>query len=114
MDGCIFCMIASGDIPSKKAYEDEQVLAFFDINAQAPVHVLIIPKKHVASVMGLTPEDDALLCHMFRVAQKLATELDVADNGFRLVYNTGKDGGQTVMHMHMHLLGGRELGWPPG
>lgn len=111
---CIFCKIAEGAIPSKKAYEDERVLAFYDINAQAPVHVLIIPKKHMESVLDLTVEDDALLGHLFRVAQKLAKELGVAETGFRLVYNTKDDGGQTVMHMHMHLLGGRFLSWPPG
>lgn len=113
-ESCIFCKIAAGQIPSKKAYEDEQVLAFYDINAQAPVHVLIIPKKHVPSVLALQLEDDALLGHMFRVAQKLAAELGVAETGFRLVYNTGVDAGQSVLHIHMHLLGGRELAWPPG
>ena len=114
MENCIFCKIAAGEIPSKKAYEDDQVLAFYDINAQAPVHVLIIPKKHLASVLELTQEDDGLLGHMFRVAQTLADELGVREKGFRLVLNTGEDGGQTVMHLHMHLLGGRTLEWPPG
>lgn len=113
-ESCIFCKIAAGQIPSKKAYEDDQVLAFHDINAQAPVHVLIIPKKHIPSVLLLQPEDDALLAHMFRVAQKIAAELGVAETGFRLVYNTGADAGQSVPHIHMHLLGGRELAWPPG
>ncbi len=114
LENCIFCKIAAGEIPSKKAYEDDQVLAFYDINAQAPVHVLIIPKKHLASVLELTQEDDGLLGHMFRVAQTLADELGVREKGFRLVLNTGEDGGQTVMHLHMHLLGGRTLEWPPG
>lgn len=111
---CLFCKIAAGEIPSNKAFEDERVLAFHDIDPQAPVHVLIIPKKHIDSVLGLTAEDDALLAHMFRVAQKLAAELGVAEKGFRLVLNTGEEGGQSVPHLHMHLLGGRNLGWPPG
>lgn len=114
MNDCIFCKIAAGAIPSKKAYEDDRVLAFHDISPQAPVHVLVIPKKHLTSMMNLTPEDDMLLGHMFRTAQKLAEELGVAQEGFRLVFNTGVNGGQTVPHLHMHLLGGRELGWPPG
>ncbi|MDL2236126.1 histidine triad nucleotide-binding protein [Christensenellaceae bacterium OttesenSCG-928-L17] len=114
MENCIFCKIARGEIPSNKAYEDEQVLAFYDLSPQAPVHVLIVPKKHVESVLGLTDEDDALRAHMLRVAKELANTLGVAENGFRLVFNTGVDGGQTVMHLHMHLLAGRALGWPPG
>ena len=111
---CIFCKIIDGTIPSKKAYEDETVLAFHDISAQAPVHVLIIPKRHIESVLKLERSDDELLGHMFCVAQTLAKELGLEEKGFRLVYNTGEDGGQTVMHMHMHLLGGRSLSWPPG
>lgn len=114
MEDCIFCKIISGDIPSKKAYEDEQVLAFYDIDAKAPVHLLIIPKKHIASVLELKPEDRALVAHIFEVAAKLARELGLEERGFRMVSNIGKDGGQTVPHLHFHLLGGRELAWPPG
>lgn len=114
MEPCIFCKIIAGEIPSNKVYEDERVLAFSDIDPKAPVHSLIIPKKHVASVMDLAPEDDALLCHMFHVAQNLANEMGLKQNGFRLVINTGEHGGQSVPHLHMHLLGGRGLGWPPG
>lgn len=114
MDDCLFCKIADGTIPSKKVYEDEQVLAFYDINKQAPVHVLLIPKKHIKSVLGVSRDDDALICHLFHVAQDLALELGLVNNGFRLVLNTGADGGQTVMHMHMHILGGRPMAWPPG
>ncbi len=114
MDDCIFCKIAEGVIPSKKAYEDDRVLAFYDISPQAPVHVLVIPKKHLTSMLDLTCADDDLLGHMFRTAQKLARDLGVEKDGFRLVFNTGTNGGQTVPHLHMHLLGGRELGWPPG
>ena len=114
MEDCIFCKIAAGTIPCKKAYEDEFVLAFHDISPQAPVHVLIIPKRHIESVAKLAPEDDAVLCAMFHAAQKLAAELNVSESGFRVVLNTGKDGGQSVPHLHMHLLGGRSLAWPPG
>lgn len=114
MDDCIFCKIIRGEIPSKKAYEDDRVLAFYDIDAKAPTHVLIIPKKHVGSLLELTGEDDALLSHIFGVVRTLAVELGVAEDGFRLVANTGRLAGQTVPHLHFHLLGGRELGWPPG
>ena len=114
MQVCIFCKIIAGEIPSQKVYEDEQVLAFLDIDAKAPVHVLIIPKKHVGSVLELGEEDGALTAHIFAVVKKLAEELGVAKDGFRLVTNTGLAAGQTVPHLHFHLLGGRELGWPPG
>lgn len=114
MENCIFCKIIEGEIPSKKAYEDDQVLAFYDIDAKAPVHVLIIPKKHIESVLALQSGDGALVAHIFEVAGKLARELGVDESGFRIVSNIGKDGGQTVPHLHFHLLGGRELGWPPG
>ena len=114
MENCIFCKIANGEIPSNKAYEDDRVLAFYDLSPQAPVHVLIVPKKHVESVLALNDGDDALIAHLFRVARELALTLGVAENGFRLALNTGADGGQTVMHLHMHLLGGRALAWPPG
>ena len=112
MQDCIFCKIIAGEIPSQKVYEDEQVLAFLDIDAKAPVHVLIIPKKHYDSVMQL--DDDALLARMFAAAREIAKTCGISESGFRLVINTGKDGGQTVGHLHMHMLGARELGWPPG
>ena len=114
MAQCIFCMIANGEIPSKIAYEDDQVLAFHDIEPQAPVHVLIVPKKHYSSILDISEGESALVAHMFLVASKLAKELGVADSGFRLVVNTGKDGGQTVPHLHLHLTGGRAFGWPAG
>lgn len=114
MNDCLFCKIGAGQIPSNKVYEDEQVLAFTDIDPKAPVHVLIIPKKHIQSVNELTEADDALLCRMFAAARKLAEELGLSGEGYRLVINTGKDGGQSVSHLHLHLLGGRQLGWPPG
>ena len=113
MEDCLFCRIASGEIPAKKAYEDDQALAFYDIDPKAPVHVLVIPKKHIASIAAASEEDFSLVAHLMRVAQQLAKELNL-DNGFRLVVNTGKDGGQSVGHLHIHLLGGRALSWPPG
>lgn len=114
MENCLFCKIAAGEIPSSKAYEDELVLAFHDIAPQAPVHVLIIPKRHVMDAYHLDKGDDALLYHMFEVANKLAAELGIAERGFRIVTNIGEDGGQSVPHLHLHLLGGRSLQWPPG
>lgn len=110
---CVFCKIAKGEIPSKKAYEDEQVLAFYDLEPQAPVHILIIPKEHIASPAEITPQNSAVVAHIYEVAAKLARELDLQD-GFRVVCNCGKDGGQSVPHLHFHLLGGRSMKWPPG
>lgn len=110
---CVFCKIAKGEIPSKKAYEDGQVLAFYDLEPQAPVHILLIPKEHIASPAELTPQNSAVVAHIYEVAAKLARELNLQD-GFRVVCNCGKDGGQTVPHLHFHLLGGRSMKWPPG
>lgn len=112
-DDCLFCRIAAGEIPSNKAFEDDEVLAFYDIDPQAPVHVLIIPKKHIDSVQALGREDDALMGHMLEVARKIAQDTGIAE-GCRIVSNVGEDGGQSVKHLHLHLLGGRKLGWPPG
>ena len=115
MADCIFCKIAGKEIPSTVVYEDETVLAFKDLEPQAPVHVLVIPKKHVASVADLKAEDKELAAHILvDVIPQLARELGVAENGFRVVANTGDEGGQTVKHLHFHLLGGRSLQWPPG
>lgn len=114
MENCLFCKIAAGEIPSKKAYEDDAVLAFYDIAPQAPVHVLVIPKKHLEDVTGLKKDDAALWFHMAEVANRLAKELDIDQKGFRIVTNVGEDGGQSVPHLHLHLLGGRSLQWPPG
>lgn len=107
---CIFCKIAAGEIPSAKVYEDEQVLAFNDINPQAPVHVLVIPKKHVASVNGLAAEDTEMLGRVFAAVQRVVQEKGVAESGYRVVTNTGKDSGQVVHHLHFHILGGQMLG----
>jgi len=113
MSDCIFCKILSGTIPSKKIYEDESCCAFPDINPQAPTHVLIVPRKHLISLAQTTPEDTPLLGHLLDVAAKLATTLGLSQ-GYRTVINTGSDGGQTVDHLHIHLLGGRHMHWPPG
>lgn len=108
---CLFCRIIAGDIPSTKVYEDENVLAFRDIDPQAPVHILLIPKKHFDSILEADPETVGMLTG---VAKKLAVEEGIAENGFRIVINTGDEGGQSVKHLHMHLLGGRSMEWPPG
>ena len=113
MDDCIFCKIANKEIPTSLVYEDDLVAAFNDLSPQAPVHVLIVPKKHYQSVLEV-PEGDAIVAHMFHVASKLAKELGIAEKGFRLVINTGKDGGQSVRHLHFHVLAKRSLAWPPG
>ncbi|MDD5017825.1 MAG: histidine triad nucleotide-binding protein [Eubacteriales bacterium] len=113
MNDCLFCKIVSGDMPSAKVYEDDQVLAFHDIDKKAPVHVLIVPKKHITSVAGASDADLDICTHIMRTAKKLAADFKLTD-GFRIVVNTGKDGGQTVDHLHFHLLGGRSLTWPPG
>ena len=111
---CLFCEIVAGRIPSKKAYEDDSVVAFHDINPQAPIHVLIVPRKHIASLLDTAPEDDALLGSLVRRACDLAKQMGLAERGFRLVFNSGDDAGYSVYHVHLHLLGGRRLGWPPG
>ncbi|MBQ7546400.1 MAG: histidine triad nucleotide-binding protein [Clostridia bacterium] len=110
---CLFCKIAAGEIPSKKVYEDEQVYAFYDIDPQAPVHVLLIPKAHIASAAEITPENSAVVAHIFEVAAALAKELGL-DDGFRIVSNCGESAGQTVRHLHFHLMGGRSFAWPAG
>ncbi|MDP2873010.1 MAG: histidine triad nucleotide-binding protein [Bacillota bacterium] len=114
MSGCIFCAIAAGEIKSQLLYEDDQVLAFRDINPAAPVHFLVIPRRHIASVLDLDPGDADLVAQIHVVIGKLAADLGLADMGFRVVVNTGEVAGQTVGHLHYHVLGGRELGWPPG
>ena len=113
MNDCIFCKIASGEIPSTKVYEDDTVLGFKDLSPQAPVHVLLIPKTHITSVYDVTPENSAVVAHIFEVAAKLAKEFGLS-NGYRIVTNCGEDGGQTVKHLHFHMMGGRAFGWPAG
>lgn len=110
---CLFCKIAAGEIPSNKLYEDEQVLAFYDIDPQAPVHFLVIPKRHIASPAAITAENSGVVAHAFTVIARLARELGL-ENGYRVVTNCGKDGGQSVPHLHFHVLAKRSLAWPPG
>ena len=115
MADCIFCKIAQKESPSQLVYEDEQVAAFRDLEPQPPVHVLVIPKKHVQSLLALTAVDKDLISHiMIDVIPQLAKELQVDEKGFRVVANTGDEGGQSVEHLHFHLLGGRSMQWPPG
>lgn len=108
MEDCIFCKIAVGEIPSKKLYEDEQILAFYDIEPKAPVHVLVIPKAHIGSVSEITTENSAVVAHIFETIARLAARLDLK-NGYRVVSNCGEDAGQTVRHLHFHILGGRKF-----
>lgn len=114
MGDCIFCKIIRGEIPCSKVYEDEKVLAFNDINPEAPVHVLIIPKTHIDSANYIDEKNSEILAHIFVTAKKIATQLGVSESGYRIVNNCGEQGGQTVKHIHFHLLGGRDLKWPPG
>lgn len=114
MENCIFCKIAAGLIPSNKVYEDEDIFAFRDINPEAPVHILIIPKKHISSVNDLEPGDEELVGKIFITAKKIAKDEGISESGFRIVTNCGRDGGQIVPHLHFHILGGRNLKWPPG
>ncbi len=111
---CLFCEIAAGRIPARKAYEDADVIAFHDIKPQAPSHVLIVPRKHITSIVDLAPEDDALVGSLVRRARDIARSLDLEERGYRLVFNCGPDAGYSVYHIHLHLVGGRALGWPPG
>lgn len=113
MTDCLFCRIVAGAIPSQKVYEDERVLAIRDINPQAPVHVLILPKQHVASVLA-ADADPALIGALVQAAARVARQERITEGGFRLLTNTGPDGGQAVPHLHFHLLGGRRMAWPPG
>lgn len=114
MTDCIFCKIAAGEIPAGIVYDDEHVLAFRDINPQAPVHVIVIPRRHIPTLNDLSPEDAGLIGQMFLAARQVASDLGVADSGYRTLINCNRDGGQDVFHVHMHLLAGRMMGWPPG
>ena len=113
-DDCLFCRIAAGDLPATKVHEDDDVVAFRDITPRSPTHILIIPRRHIASALALTEADGALLGRLFGVAADLARSLGLADGGYRLVTNVGQWGGQTVDHLHIHLMGGRSFSWPPG
>lgn len=112
--GCLFCRIVAGDLPARKAAEDDLVLAFHDIAPRSPTHVLVIPKTHIASAADLADEDGALLGRMFATLARIAREAGIASDGYRIVSNVGRWGGQTVDHLHLHLMGGRAFEWPPG
>jgi histidine triad (HIT) family protein len=114
MSDCLFCKIIKREIPAKIVYEDHRLLAFEDINPQAPLHALVIPKTHIATLSELTPEHDALVGEMTRRAAAIAKDRGYAERGFRTVFNTNRDAGQTVFHIHLHVLGGRSFHWPPG
>jgi histidine triad (HIT) family protein len=114
MTDCIFCKIAAGDINADVVYDDEQVLVFRDIEPQAPVHVVLIPKRHIATLNDLAPADGELIGRLYLAAKQVAADLKVAGSGYRTLINCNRDGGQYIMHVHMHLLAGRPLGWPPG
>lgn len=111
---CLFCRIIAGEIPSTKVHEDDQTYAFTDIDPQAPTHVLIIPKEHIESLNEIGKGDEALLGRLLRLAPKIANQLGIAESGFRAVINTGENGGKSVDHLHVHVLGGRPMAWPPG
>ena len=113
MSDCIFCKIVAGEIPSKRVYEDDHVVAFHDVHPQAPVHVLVVPRNPIPSLDDLEPEDECLVGHLFLVAKKVASQEGLI-NGYRAVFNCGSDAVQTVPHIHLHILGGRGMTWPPG
>ena len=110
MEDCIFCKIINKQIPSEIVYEDEKVLAFKDINPAAPIHILVIPKKHIGTLLELSDNDGEIIAHIYKVINKIANELNFAENGFRVIVNCGKDSGQEVMHIHFHILAGKKLG----
>ena len=114
MSDCLFCRVVAGEIPATLVFEDETLVAFRDINPQAPFHVLIVPRRHIASINDLTADDDQLVGSMFRRAAALAREHGYDARGYRTVFNTNREAGQTVFHIHLHLLAGRGLAWPPG
>ncbi|MBT0654351.1 histidine triad nucleotide-binding protein [Geomobilimonas luticola] len=114
MDNCLFCKISRGEIPARKVFEDEQVVVIEDIAPVAPHHLLIIPHKHVVNALDLDTGDNALIGHVFQVAARIARERGIAEQGFRIVNNNNAGAGQSVFHIHFHLLAGRNLGWPPG
>jgi histidine triad (HIT) family protein len=114
MPDCLFCRLAAGEIPASILFEDDRLVAFKDITPQAPTHILVIPRRHISTLNDLGPGDDGLVGEMTRRAAALAREQGLADRGYRVLFNCNADAGQTVFHIHMHLLGGRRLGWPPG
>ncbi len=114
MADCLFCKIVKREIPASIVFEDDRLLAFNDINPQGPTHVLVVPKRHIATLNELTADDDQIAGEMIRRAAAIAKERGISTGGFRVVFNTNRDGGQTVFHIHAHVIGGRGLSWPPG
>jgi histidine triad (HIT) family protein len=114
MADCIFCEIVERKAPAKIVHEDADTVAFEDVNPQAPTHVLVIPRKHIATINDLAPEDDAVVGEMYRVAAAVARQRGIAETGWRTVMNANRDAGQSVFHIHLHVLGGRRMRWPPG
>lgn len=114
MENCIFCKIIRGDIPSKKVYEDDRLLVIEDIGPQAPLHLLVLPKRHFVNCLDMTPDDEVLVGYAYRIAGDIARQKGYAESGFRIVQNNGEGAGQSVFHIHFHLLAGREFAWPPG
>lgn len=114
MSDCLFCKIANKELDTNLIYEDDDIIAFSDINPQAPEHKLIVPRKHITTLNDLEATDNALIGHMIYTAQQLAKKLELADDGYRVLFNCNQAGGQAVFHIHLHLLGGRQMTWPPG
>lgn len=114
MTDCLFCKIVAGEIPAKILYENDSVLAFEDINPHAPLHALVIPKKHIATINDIQPDDAPVIGEMYLAAKEIAAQAGYSDAGYRTVMNCGVDAGQTVFHIHLHVLAGRSLSWPPG
>jgi len=113
MQSCLFCRIIRGEAPSQTVHQDEVVVAFKDIRPQAPVHILVCPRKHIPTLNDVRQEDDALISHLFQTARKLAEDYGVHETGYRTVFNVNAGAGQTVFHLHLHVIGGRQLSWPP-
>jgi|TARA_B100001142_G_C14139833_1_gene580233 histidine triad (HIT) family protein len=113
-EDCLFCKLISGEIPATEVYRDDDIFAFEDINPIAPTHILVIPIKHLSDIKSANEDDQELIGKMLLIANQIATEKGLAEDGFRYVINTGKNGGQTVYHLHLHIIGGRSLSWPPG
>ncbi len=111
---CLFCKIVAGEIPVEFVYESDTVVAFRDISPQAPTHVLVIPRKHIATINDITPEDEAVIGHMYTAAKEIAAAEGIAEDGYRAVMNCNEGAGQSVFHIHLHVLGGRPMTWPPG
>ena len=114
MSDCLFCKILDGDIPCDRVYENDQVIAFRDVNPQAPTHILVIPREHISTVNDLTAEDKSIVAEMMLAAQAIAKQEGIEESGYRLVMNCNEGAGQTVFHIHLHILGGRRMDWPPG